>query len=117
VIGLAAASLPEKLDCQFEPTLILDMKILNSFDLHSLVDELSNCPTLTVEHDDFLDVHRQSLRIKGAISAEDLKLVCSRVFFPVEEISVTKNFADGLSGVIQLVFLVCLNQKLRWRRM
>jgi uridine kinase len=117
VIRLAATSLPENSVCDFEPTLILDMKILNSFDLHSLIDDLSNCPTLTVEHDDFLDVNRQSLRIRGSISADDIKLICSRVFFPVEEISVTKNFAEGLSGVIQLVFLVCLNQKLRWRRL
>ncbi len=117
VIRLAAISLPDSATCDFEPTLVLEIKALNSFDLHGLVDELSNCPTLVVEHDDFLDVNWQALRIKGTISVDDLKLVCSRIFFPVEELTVTRDFADGISGITQLVFLVCLNQKLRWRRL
>jgi uridine kinase len=95
--------------------LVLDLTALNGFDLQPTVDALRHITPLTVDHEPFSDARWQALRLVGTISAAELRATAEEVVPNLREITPSPQFADDLAGCLQLVFLVCLSWKLRWR--
>ena len=94
----------------------LSVEILarNTFDLSALAKHLANQPALSITHQPMLDVRWQSLCIDGTIPAESIQAIAKEVVVNIEEIAGAPTFDSDLPGCVQITFLVCLSNKLRW---
>ena len=99
-------------DLGAQPACRLEILALNSFDLEALAAELRACDSLAVEHAPYRDSRWQSLCVSGNIQAGVLSAMARRFTDLPAHRSVA--IRDGLPGCVQLVFLRCLAQKLRW---
>jgi uridine kinase len=94
--------------------LALELKALNGFDLGSLVEALEDAPGLALEWQPFLDGRWQMLRAAGRISPGALAQAAEASIPNLHEIASQPRFAPDVNGLLQLVLLACLGQRLRW---
>lgn len=94
----------------------LEVLASTTFSFVRLAEELRSVPGPTVEHDPLVDGQRQALVLRGPISAEQVREVAEAAIPSLEEITAAPAYADGLNGLLQLVLLACLSDKLRWAK-
>lgn len=97
-----------------EPPLTLEIVASNSFSLGLLADALRGRGALTVEHEGFLNIRQQRLAASGSIDPARIRAIAETLVPNLEELAGVPIFAADLNGVLQLVFLICLSDKLRW---
>jgi uridine kinase len=92
----------------------LEVRARNSFDLSSLADELGGWDSLTVDHQPYLDQRWQALHLSGQIPGERLRAIAENRVPNLHEIAPQPRFADDVNGLMQLLCLTCLSDRLRW---
>lgn len=98
-----------------DPRLALEVRMLNSFDLGAVVERLSAVPGLRVAHRPFVDGRWQVVEISGRIPAERCFEIASDVIPNLDELSLSAATAEDLDGCLQVLSLVALSSRLRWR--
>jgi uridine kinase len=97
-----------------EPELILGIRASNSFNFTQLMARLDDVDTLSATHEPFVDAHWQSLLICGRVTAETLQAIANDIVPNLGDITPAPSFVADLQGCLQLIFLVCLSDKLSW---
>lgn len=92
----------------------LELLVENSFPLEHLVHSLRDLPDLEVTYDPFRDTRLQHLELGGEAQVEDLRVVTRAVLPNLEELAPDPQLHADLPGCLQLVFLSCLSEHLRW---
>ncbi|MDT8395062.1 MAG: hypothetical protein RRA32_01265 [bacterium] len=92
----------------------LHVMLVNSFGLARAMQELSRYETLHIEHEPYVDAKWQALVISGSVEAAGLSSVARTVIPNLEEIAPQFEFTDGLPGCLQLLFLICVSEKVSW---
>ncbi len=106
--ALAADNLNSPLD------LVLEITGKNSFSWSAMPDAFAGIGSLVVEHDGFISTSRQLITFWGKIEPGALRAVAERLVPDLDELTDWPTFDWDLNGCLQLVFLVCLMDKLRW---
>jgi hypothetical protein len=85
----------------------------SSFDLASVAEALDALENVQGE---WLpsDGQWQRLRASGAVRPEQLRAIAEAEVPNLAEIAAQPRFEAGVKGLMQLVVLVCLGQRLRW---
>ncbi len=99
---------------EFGVKLKLEISAQNSFNLIGVAERLSAVQTLKVFHDPFQDADWQRLDVSGDINAGVLRNIAAEAITNYNELAPEAKFHDGLNGCLQLVFLSCLSDQLRW---
>ena len=107
-LDLSATTIPKELS--------VEILARNTFDLSALAKHLANQPALSISHQPMLDVRWQSLCIAGTIPAESIQAIAKEVVVNIEEITGAPAFSADLPGCVQITFLICLSNKLRWNK-
>jgi uridine kinase len=97
-----------------EAGLWLEVLARNGFDLNGLAEALSSAPGVQADLDPFVDGQWQRLRLAGKASAERLASVAAAEVPNLGEMVARPRLAAGVNGMMQLVVVVCLAQRLRW---
>lgn len=92
----------------------LRVEALNSFNLTHLVHRLEQFAELKVEHDPFIDADWQQITVEGEITAEQVNFSARETIVNFSELTSRPEFRSGLDGCLQLIFLACLSEQLRW---
>ncbi len=92
----------------------LTLRGINSFNLTAISQALSSIPTLLISHDPYVDTDWQCLEIAGNISAQEIQIIASDRIPNLIDLAPKAKFLAGLNGCLQLVFLSCLSDQLRW---
>jgi len=92
--------------------MFLEITASNSFDLLACAQLLSSVESLSVEHDPFLDIRNQHLRLRGTISEEAIQKMAGSLVPNLEEICTKARFRRNLDGCLQLIVLSCLSNRL-----
>ncbi len=95
-------------------SLKIEISAQNSFNLTHVAERISQAPGLKVFHDPFQDADWQRLDVSGDVSSETLRLIALDVVANFNEIAPEAKFHEGLDGCLQLIFLCCLSDQLRW---
>jgi uridine kinase len=98
-----------------EPVLGLDITTTGAFDLAEIARMLP-AAGLTMDYNPAFDGDRQMLSIRGTITARQLGELADQLLPDSLRMLRVSNFVPGLPGCLQLVFAVCLNQKLSWKQ-
>jgi uridine kinase len=114
VVSWAAKSDLDMTDLSHEPELTLRVTAANSFNFSRLLDGMKEIDTLTVDHEPFVDTVWQSLSLSGTVGSAELYSLAHAVISDLEEVAPMPEFTSGLNGCLQLVFLVCLSERMRW---
>ncbi len=94
--------------------LTLDVQALNGYDLSGLVNELESIEGVTAELQPFLDNRWQALRLSGDLPPERILSLAEAEVPNLHEMAQRPRFDGGVNGLVQLVVVICLSQKLRW---
>ena len=94
--------------------LVLELHARNGFNWNELAEALEAVPSLRITHEPFSDFYWQKLVVSGQIPASTVKAIAVQVFPNLDEIATGLQFAGDLDGCLQLVFLCCLTDRLRW---
>jgi uridine kinase len=100
--------------CTTEPDLGLEVKAINGFNLMRIIERLSLITSLSLEYEPFVDSHWQCFSLSGSVCGETLHAIAREVIPNLEEITTNPYFASDLQGCLQLVFISCLSDKMRW---
>lgn len=107
---------------RFEPIskskdLRLVLELENSYDYHSILNQLNSETDLKIEQTESADaVIKQVVSFQGQISKETLDSIAENEIPNLQEISLSRlQFEDNLNGILQLFFLMCLSSELRWK--
>jgi uridine kinase len=92
----------------------LHVMLQNSFGLARALQELSRYGSVRFEHEPYIDAKWQALVISGTITRGSLSSVARSVIPNLEEIAPMFEFTDGLPGCLQLIFLICISDKMSW---
>lgn len=97
-----------------QPDLCLEVRLLNSFNLRDMVEKLDGFNGLEIFYEPYLDTRYQMVKFRGKVSGDEL-LKMSNVLVPdMEELTSCPVFDDDLNGCLQLLFVVCMSQKIRF---
>jgi len=113
-IRLIPCSTPDLRQPEAAGDLILEVRALNGFDFSGLADELAGLDSITVEHQPYTDSRWQTLRLAGKISGERIREICASRVPNLHELAPDPHFTDDTNGLLQLLVLACLSEKLRW---
>jgi uridine kinase/Gpi18-like mannosyltransferase len=105
-----SGSTPANLD-----PLALEIVASNSFDFEHLAAHLRSIKSIQVEHE-YRDGRKQVLRVSGSILQSEVLNIGSRVVYDHSRLLSEPKFHGGLEGLLQIVFAVCLTEKLFWRQ-
>jgi uridine kinase len=94
--------------------LALEVQALNGYDFSGLVNTLEGLEGARAELQPFLDSRWQALRLAADLPAARLLALAEAEVPNLYELAQRPQFASGLNGLIQLVIVICLSQKLRW---
>jgi uridine kinase len=94
--------------------LALEVQALNGYDLSGLVSELEAFEGVTAELQPFVDHRWQALRLSGDVPPERMRAIAENEVPNLYEMVQQPQFAGGVDGLLQLVVVICLSQKLRW---
>jgi uridine kinase len=97
-----------------EGALLLEVQARNGYDLNGVAEALGQVESVAVSLQPFLDGTWQRLRLSGAAASEQLRTIAEAEVPNLVEIAPAPNFAGGVNGLMQLVVLACLSQRLRW---
>ncbi len=95
--------------------LALEIVASNSFDFEHLAAHLRSVTSMRVEHE-YRDGRKQVLRLAGTILQAQVATVARRAIYDHTRLLMNANFHGGLEGCLQIVFAVCLTEKLFWRQ-
>lgn len=98
-----------------DPELGLEVTTTGNLDLAE-IGRVMRSAGLDVEYDPACDNDRQTLTIKGDITPRRLGELAHQLLPDSLRMLRINNFAPGLHGCLQLIFAVCLHQKLSWRQ-
>lgn len=96
------------------PGLLLQVQARNGYDLIGLVEALAQLEGVETDFQPFLDGHWQRLRLAGAPTPEQLQAIAENEIPNLAEIALAPRFGGGVNGIMQLIVLSCLSQRLRW---
>jgi hypothetical protein len=96
------------------PGLALEVRALNGYDLGGLAEALEAEQGMAVDLEPFVDHRWQALRVAGCLPAERVRAMAEALVPNLGELCTAPVFAADLNGVVQLVVVLCLAQKLRW---
>jgi hypothetical protein len=99
---------------QADGPLELEAHALNGFDLGPLAEALAATAGLVVDWQPFVDPRWQRLGASGGLTAERLREVAEAVVPNLTDLAPAPRFAPGASGLMQVLVLACLSQRLRW---
>jgi uridine kinase len=94
--------------------LALEVFALNGYDLGGLMAELEAQDGVTAELQPFLDSRWQALRVAGDVPPERLRALAEAEVPNLLELAQQPRFSTGTNGLMQLIILICLSQRLRW---
>lgn len=93
--------------------LFAELQIKNDIPIENLLGALSDCKTLNT-YMEYPDHRFQKIVIGGKINKEDVRTVLNSLEIDYEEYEVDfDNIKDGIDGVIQVILLYCLNERLK----
>jgi hypothetical protein len=95
-------------------SLLLEAQARNGYDLNGVAEALERVEGVAVELQPFLDGTWQQLRLSGAAGSEQLRTIAEAEVPNLVELAPAPRFAGGVNGMMQLVALACLSQRLRW---
>lgn len=96
------------------PLLELEVSALNTFNLSHLVDGLNHMGSIKIDYEPYKDARWQSIKCSGMATANDIETLTRELIPNLHEISLKPSFAQDCEGCLQLIFLVCLRDKLGW---
>ena len=103
VIRFRPAAPFDRVDLAAVPQLMFEVVGSNSFSLRVLADALRGRGTLTVEHEDFLNMRQQRLVVSGAVDRARIHAIAESPVPNLDELTNEPIFAADLRGVLQLI--------------
>ena len=93
----------------------LEIVASNSFNLEEIASYIRWIGSMQVEHE-YREGRKQVLRLRGTILQRQVAAMARRVVSHHFHLPSEPQFHGGLEGCLQLVFVVCLTEKLFWRQ-
>jgi uridine kinase len=102
-------------DLSIEPT-SLEVFASNSFNFEEIVGQLKLLKDMHVDHE-YLEGRKQIVKMTGKVDAQTVTDIARRVINDHTHLLPDEvQFHAGLEGCLQLLFTICLTEKLSWRQ-
>jgi uridine kinase len=92
----------------------LEVQARNGYDLSGVVEALAAVPGVRADLEPFVDGAWQMLRLAGEVPTAQLRAIAQTETVGLSEIAAAPRLAGDVNGLMQLIVLVCLAQRLRW---
>lgn len=94
------------------PTIGLSIRVSNDLNLDRLLERLSKCKSLGIEH--HYHIEQQEILFTGTISGDDIDLLASKLIPELEEIGVYNTvWKDNYEGLMQFICVYVIFEKLK----
>jgi uridine kinase len=94
----------------------LEVQARNGYDLSAVTEALADLPGASAELEPFVDGAWQLLRLAGQPTSEQLRALAAAELANFGDLTAQPLLAGGVNGLMQLMVLTCLAQRLRWSR-
>jgi uridine kinase len=100
-----------------DAALVLEVRVRNEFNLYKLVEALGQRAAVRIDYHPVIDPHWQTLSLEGTASASAIAVhaIAQDLVANLDELAPRPRFSSGADGCLQLLFLFCLGERMRWR--